>query len=144
MKKILNYKYSIIIAAGILYLSLRNISQTEYNSLFIKIENIDKVIHGIMYFCLSLALALESKAKNNYRIILRVFLISTIFGGVMEILQLYVPSRTASWGDFLADMAGSALPLVILIIIYSTNYGRERESNANCPESDRRNRAGKS
>lgn len=140
--KILNYKYSILIAACIVYLSLMKPPSIE--SSLLKIENIDKVIHAIMYACLSLTLALESNTKNNHLKLLPVFIISTIFGGVIEILQSYFPPRTASWGDFIADATGSVLPLVILLIVYLTHYGRERESNANSPESGGGNRTHKS
>lgn len=140
--KILNYKYSILIAACIVYLSL--MKPPSIDSPLLKIENIDKVIHAIMYAFLSLVMAFESNTKNNHLKLLTVFIISTTFGGVIEILQSYFPPRTASWGDFIADAIGSVLPLVILLIVYLKHYGRERESNANSPESGERNRTSKS
>ncbi|MCQ2360089.1 MAG: VanZ family protein [Paludibacteraceae bacterium] len=139
--KALNYKYSMLIAACIVYLSL--MKPPSIDSPLLKIENIDKVIHAIMYATLSLAMAFESNVKNNSLKILPVFIISTTFGGVIELLQSYFPPRTASWGDFIADAIGSVLPLVILLIVNLTHYGRERESNANSPEYGGRNRSHK-
>lgn len=125
----MKYKYSILIAAAIIYLSL--MKPPKMDSDLLKIENIDKVIHAIMYATLTISLFFENKNENKPLKYFIIFIISTIFGGVIEILQSYFPPRTATWGDLLADAIGAALPLVILFIIYY--YDRKKRSKANCP-----------
>ncbi len=135
MKFLFKYKYTITTTLCILYLSLMKPPKTDIDIL--EIENIDKLIHLLMYAALSFAIVTESKSENKPKYFFFIFLISTIFGGAIEILQTYFPPRTASWGDFAADAIGSALPLVILIFLYLKNYGRNKKSKADCPDSNR-------
>ena len=135
MKFLFNYKYTLITALCILYLSLMKPPKSDISLL--AIENIDKLIHILMYASLSFAIVTETKFKNKPIYLFFIFIISTIFGGAIEILQNYFPPRTASWGDFAADAIGSALPLVILIFLWFKNYGRNKKSKANCADPDR-------
>ncbi len=136
MKIIIKYKFTFLIAIGILYLCL--IKPPSISLPIFQIPHWDKIVHAIMYICLSLAMSFEAKYKNNLIKLLPIFIISTTFGGVVEILQYFNPPRTASWGDLLADAIGSALPLACLTFNYLLSYvrqqKRENKSAANSHE----------
>ena len=74
---------------------------------FYAIPHFDKVVHFGMYFVLALLL-IHPLQRRALKVALGVFLISFLVGGAIEILQFAMAmQRTASWGDFLADMAGA-------------------------------------
>lgn len=129
MSKLLKYKFSIIIALAITYLSLFKPPKIDLSIAYI--ENIDKLAHLIMYAALTYSIIKESKIKDKFLTkYFCIFSISTIFGGAMEILQNYFPPRTASWGDFIADAIGSALPLVIITFLRIYDYGHKQNGKA--------------
>lgn len=134
MKIIFKYKFSIIIAIAIFYLSIMKPPKMDI-SLF-EFKYIDKILHFLMYAALSTAMALETKKSNKIYIYFIILLISTIFGGAIEILQSYFPPRTASWGDFIADAIGSALPLVIISLFWIYDYGHKQKGKAGGIEPD--------
>ena len=129
MSKLLKYKFSIIIALAITYLSLFKPPKIDLSIAYI--ENIDKLVHLLMYAALTYSIIKESKIKDKFLTkYFCIFSISTIFGGAMEILQNYFPPRTASWGDFIADAIGSALPLVIITLLWIYDYGHKQNGKA--------------
>lgn len=124
MSIIYKYKFTFIISILILYLSLMKTPKVSIS--LVNIPYFDKYIHAIMYATLSYTMAVETKIKNKLIKILPIFLISTTFGGVVEVLQYYNPPRTASLGDLIADAIGSALPLACLTIYY-LSYDRQQK-----------------
>lgn len=133
MSKLLKYKFSIIIALAITYLSLFKTPKMDLNIAFI--DNFDKLLHLVMYAALTYSIIKESKIKDKFLTkYFYIFSISTIFGGAMEILQNYFPPRTASWGDFIADAIGSALPLVIITFLRIYDYGHKQNGKADGTE----------
>lgn len=76
----------------------------------------DKVIHGIMFGGLALCAAIDGiyhqKTAPTRSAWLLIGAACIVFGGVDELLQsLLTAERAASWGDWLADIAGTALCL---------------------------------
>jgi len=132
MRKIIQYKYTIVVALAIIYVSLMKPPSLKID--ITKIPNIDKIVHLIMYATLSVVMAKETQIKKIAEQLLIIFAITTIFGGVIEILQQYFPPRTASWGDFLADAIGSALPLACITIYKLTSYDRQQKREPNNKE----------
>ena len=47
----------------------------------------------------------------------RLWMLVLIYGGGIEILQLYVPGRSCEWGDLLADTVGITLGASLGIFI---------------------------
>lgn len=134
MKIIFKYKISIAIAIAILYLSFMKPPKID-TSIHV-LDYCDKIIHFLMYAIFTTSLALETKNSNKIYIYFIILLISTIFGGAIEILQSYFPPRTASWGDFIADAIGSALPLVIISLFWIYDYGHKQKGKAGGIEPD--------
>ena len=82
----------------------------------------DKVVHFGMFFLLS-AVSLYDYYKLHeghpplIRWVLWGFMIPVIYGGGIELLQKYVfTTRSAEWGDWIADVAGSLVALLFAII----------------------------
>lgn len=134
MKYIFKYKYSLIVAVFILYLSL--IKPPKLDIEILDFKYFDKLVHIFMYAFLTSFILFETNNINKCRYNFIIFSISTIFGGAIEILQNYFPPRTATWGDFIADAIGSALPFVILVIIKFYYYERKQKGKANSSEPD--------
>ncbi|WP_430614012.1 VanZ family protein [Flavobacterium sp. JP2137] len=81
----------------------------------------DKIVHFTFYFVFSvlwskyLLYRLEWKAFQVY---LLVFICASLFGGTIELLQLYcTTSRGAEWGDVAANCSGSFLGLLGVSLI---------------------------
>lgn len=77
------------------------------------IEHGDKYGHVLVFFVLSLLIYKGSKLTTSIQIILL-----TVFGIMVEIIQSYIPYRSGSVDDVMADILGIALfytfaPLVV-------------------------------
>lgn len=84
----------------------------------------DKVVHGLMYVGLALALTfdyLRVKRTTRVRFTLALLfwglLFPCLYGGLIEILQgAYFPPRTAEWLDWVADIIGSTIGFFIVVL----------------------------
>lgn len=73
------------------------------------IPHLDKVVHFGMYFILSLLLVYPLEKYTSLRlktIFLIVFLVSFIYGGIIELLQHYLFNRSGDLWDLSADILG--------------------------------------
>ena len=115
--KLLKYYKSISMLAFVLLISLLPADNTN-KVLFIDFPHIDKVIHFIMYFLLSLAILFDiysDKKKPTKIYALSVLSLVLIFSGIIEIIQeLYIDSRSGSYYDLISNFIG----LIFGFIIY--------------------------
>ncbi len=70
-------------------------------------QHFDKVLHVSAFTTLALTASLSLPAMS--RVALSVAAALLAYGGLIEILQRYIPGRDASWGDLAADLCGIAL-----------------------------------
>jgi VanZ family protein len=107
--------FSILIAIVILYLSLAN--SKSFDSVQLNIPYADKFVHFGMYFSLMTSLLIENRTRLNRRkTVLLLTLIPFFYGILMEILQSFTLSRTASAADAAADTAGIAFSVLLWLI----------------------------
>jgi VanZ family protein len=78
----------------------------------------DKVGHFLAYAALAFAAMLRWPGR-----LLAVILLATLYGGLMEIGQLFVPFRTATWGDLLADALGALSGGAAYLVFRATTSG---------------------
>ena len=82
----------------------------------------DKVAHFGMFFVLSAVCLfdyyrLHNGSPNLIKWMGWGFLLPVLYGGAIELMQKYFfPSRSAEWGDFIADVLGSFFAACIAII----------------------------
>jgi VanZ family protein len=78
---------------------------------------VDKVNHGVAYAMLAflLILAVDSNTGDRRRFLSFVvaFVISSLWGGLTEVLQIMRSSRSAEGADLLADLIGIAAALLL-------------------------------
>lgn len=107
--------FSILIAIVILYLSLAN--SENFDSVQINIPNADKFVHFGMYFSLMTSILIENRNRIiQRRTIYQLSLIPLSYGILMEILQYFTVSRTASLADAAADASGIIFTVVLWLI----------------------------
>ena len=85
-----------------------------------KVNNLDKVAHFSAYSCLSIlicALYLKISTKERIPLFSAPLLITSVYGLIEEIYQSFVPSRSASVYDLLADISGAIFAIFIANII---------------------------
>jgi VanZ family protein len=105
--------FSILISVGILYLSLANANNFNEPA-FINIPYLDKIVHFGMYFSLSLSIYVENrKSITSGERLLLASLVPLSYGILMEILQMFTATRSASLGDGIADLAGIIFALIV-------------------------------
>ncbi len=117
MKK---YKFSILVALIISYLSLTN-SHTFDKVSFLESQYTDKLVHFGMYFGLMSVIILENRKKliNTSRVI-SAAIIPLSYGILMEILQgLFTSTRTASIYDVLFNLSGIVTAILIWQLVKS-------------------------
>lgn len=112
------YYLSIILALFILLLSLIKIDTSESPGI-LNFPHADKVVHFIFYLILGFVILFDHGRINpvNRKYFLRIILFCVIYGGVIELLQLGLPFRSADIFDLLADAAGSILSIPFYKII---------------------------
>ena len=79
------------------------------------IEQLDKLLHFVAFATLAVssALALQPGRRSNWAIAALLLL----YGALIEIVQIYVPGRDASWLDLMADAAGIAAGLAVVTLL---------------------------
>lgn len=117
MKKIFKYTWPPAIIAIIIFYLCCLITPDEVPEID-GIPHMDKVVHFVMYFGLSLVASCNYILdKKGHIIILKLIVfaiaIPIIYGGIIEIVQSYYFNRTGDWFDFLADTLGSLASLPI-------------------------------
>ena len=97
---------TVVVLIGIAYLSLRpSVQLVEVN---------DKVGHFIAYFTLMFVMGLGFWKRKKE--LLMAFVISAIYGVLMEIGQYFVPGRSFSFLDMLANASGALLATGFLLL----------------------------
>ena len=113
------YKYAYlwaIIATGLCGTNGNNIPQFSFSNLI----GIDKLAHMLLFgtetFLIAIAFKKNYAYKSSFHIILPAFIIGTVFGIIIEILQATVfTNRSFDYLDMLANTIGCALAWLILI-----------------------------
>lgn len=119
--KILKYWKTILIAIIIFYGSLTSSKSLNKVSLF-HIQNMDKVIHFLMYFFLSISLQSSIKRNSSLKkesriLITLIFVIS--YGLLMEVFQFYFTSdRSAEILDVFANITGCLTGILIFPVLF--------------------------
>jgi VanZ family protein len=113
------YWKSVIWAAFILWASLIKVKDIdEFPN--IVIPCFDKILHLVVYAILAFLLMLESKFTKLElsKRVARIFVLSVLFGGIIEVLQNYVPTgRNTDIFDFLANFIGVIIGLIAFLKI---------------------------
>jgi len=109
--------FSIIWAIIIVFLSLLSFQNIEKDNIQL-IPHVDKIIHTFMYFILSFLLSYELKlsAKTSFLRIIYVFISCSVFGTIMEILQLFSVYRTTDFIDVLFNISGTIIGITAYFI----------------------------
>lgn len=108
-KLILNYWKSIAVILCIFYLSFASPSAFKKIPTF---PNEDKIFHLFMYLGLAAVLIFEYRhhKSNNiktFTFVLLCIIFPILLGGAIELMQeIFFPPRSASWLDWLSDIAG--------------------------------------
>lgn len=113
------YPFSCIIVIGTWILCFMTIPETPLSS----VRFIDKWTHSLIYLVLGISISLEylrnTKQPSPKFIIVWVWLMPIIMGGLIEVLQSYCTNgnRSGEWLDFFADSIGSTIAVLIGILL---------------------------
>ncbi|MCX8148104.1 MAG: VanZ family protein [Thermaurantimonas aggregans] len=85
------------------------------------LEQSDKILHlisfaGLKFFYLTAVSRFYQKSDLNTSILIHGFLLLSISGGIIEVLQSVVPGRNASLSDFLFNNIGLVSGLLVFIL----------------------------
>lgn len=89
--------------------------------------------HGGIYFILALlvCLALVKSRVRDICSMIVTFLICAVYAASDEIHQAYVPGRAGDWVDFLVDIAGAIIGIVLFHAVSALRYlNRQRRGYA--------------
>jgi len=79
---------------------------------FLFFPGFDKLVHFGLYFILALLL-FRPLTQKGWKVVMPVLLITMLVGGIIEALQFFLTqTRSADWGDFLADLTGAVCGLL--------------------------------
>ena len=113
------YPFSCIIVIGTWILCFMTIPETPLSS----VRFIDKWTHSLIYLVLGISISLEHLRNTKHAspkfIVVWVWFLPIIMGGLIEILQSYCTNgnRSGEWLDFFADAIGSTIAVLIGILL---------------------------
>ena len=86
--------------------------------------NFDKLVHALMFMGLSGAVFFDNtrylrQSIGWQRLFWGSLLFPVLTGGLIEIVQIYLPYRSGEWWDFIFDGIGAAAGFVICLLINS-------------------------
>lgn len=121
LKRFFTYQFPVILW-GIVILIVSSIPRLVQP--FPSITFADKLAHtaeyGIFAYLMSRALFFTTTFQFRLvRVLLLTFIFCAIFGAGDEIHQLFIPGRTESISDFIADLTGSILVLIVFYLRYN-------------------------
>ena len=86
-------------------------SLTAVPPLKIEIPNLDKAIHILLYIPLGFLLSLLKIFSGFFLNFFLTLGFGSLYGAILELLQHFVPGRTPSWGDEIANVLGVGIGL---------------------------------
>jgi len=108
----------------VFYLSVRPISA---GAPVITLPGADKFLHaGEFALFVIMAYRAISYFVDPGRTNRSVVILSLFYASLTEFSQAFISYRTASWLDWLANLAGILLGLTFVILLRNTSWGRER------------------
>ena len=113
----MRYLPTILVCALVLILSVINTGVLPKTD----VPSADKIVHTIMYFGITGILMLNQTRYLRERIsckqLIFAFLFSVGFGTLMEIIQHFLPWRSGSLYDFIANTFGVMLAIGVFVFI---------------------------
>ncbi len=103
-------------------LMLYPVMPNDYISSLYPVNFNDKVEHGIVFFILAFLL---NRTSDQHKKRLRNVIVLSLFGIMIELIQYYIPHRSTSISDALANIAG-ILVFQLLFSIYLYFIKRKR------------------
>jgi VanZ family protein len=91
-------------------------------------SGLDKVAHLLAFTALAFSGCLGSPASRGTRTALLFGLLA--FGGLIEVLQWFVPGRSSEWGDLLADGIGIAFGAGLASLVFRLKLRQRFASEA--------------
>ncbi|MGV8162107.1 MAG: VanZ family protein [Candidatus Nanoarchaeia archaeon] len=82
------------------------------------VNNNDKLIHFLEFFILAILLLKTLQAYNLKNIYALSIIIGVVFMVLSEVMQSFIPNRTFSYYDFIADIAGFTCGALIFKWMY--------------------------
>ncbi len=117
-RKIYIYLFVVMVTVLMLYPVMPN----DYISSLYPVNFNDKVEHGIVFFILAFLL---NRTSDQHKKRLRNVIVLSLFGIMIELIQYYIPHRSTSISDALANIAG-ILVFQLLFSIYLYFIKRKR------------------
>ncbi len=75
------------------------------------LPHFDKISHFAAFFGLAALLQLASGIKRRWQLLLLSY-----YAGLIEVIQYYLPYRSAEWLDLAADLSGACLFYLLLLM----------------------------
>jgi len=93
----------------------------------VELINADKIIHVLVYGLLSLLCYISLIHQSKYKLLeispyLFTIIICSFYGFTDEFHQFFVPNRNANLYDWIADVGGVLLTIVIIRFIFSKRF----------------------
>lgn len=124
--------HSVVIALVIFYLSIMRVP-SDYIAPWMTAIHFDKIVHFLLFFLLSVTLAYDGLTplqleNRRVKLVRLTILMPLFYGGVLELIQEYAcPTRTGSWLDWAADIAGAVVSYAVIRYWMSKRKNRQFE-----------------
>jgi VanZ family protein len=101
----------------------------------LKFELSDKLIHLVIYFILFMTAYYSFSNQNKFKLffdypLITSLIFTSLFGASDEFHQYFVPGRTCDFYDWVADVIGAVLAIVILLL-YKKSLSNNKNKSVN-------------
>jgi len=146
----MNYKLTFIYCIIVLVLSV--LPSNSFPK--VDVSYADKIVHFLMYFFMIGVMVADSflfysksakflqktahseKPMTNKKL-LYFFFFAVIFGVVIEIIQFFLPTRSAEWGDLLSNSIGAFVGISVIFFVKKLiNFAQKFRQKAKAEDSD--------
>jgi VanZ family protein len=112
------YKFTVAVCIAVLILSVTSGGSLPNTA----VPNIDKIAHTAFYFCIGLAMFADYFFENRTlsftkKDLPKFLFFPFIYGAIIEIIQSFLPYRTAEWLDLLSNLLGELLAILFILIL---------------------------
>ncbi len=90
-------------------------------------QGTDKVIHTFIFMVLTLLMIVGFRKQHKFNklrtnAVLSTIVICSLYGFLIELIQLFLPYRSVEFADILADLVGIGIGYIMYFMVYKFSF----------------------
>jgi VanZ family protein len=73
----------------------------------------------------------KKKTIISYKKLVKFFIFAVLYGAIIEVIQYFLPFRSAEWADLLSNSCGAILGIITVLLINKTKLKKNKSIKIN-------------